>query len=118
MARTNLYTNFNRISTVIGTTATSTADVYLDVNNSALNLTPGTWEVSYVGYAGIINATAGVIQAYGNVAITDSSNNVLDNAVAFLGVGFDSECCYSCPCEFSCDCSSCRKFYNDCEDAN
>jgi hypothetical protein len=64
---------------------TATADVYVDVPSTALALTEGSWQVVFEGTVTLFNGSGATSNVFGNMAITDNSNNLLDNALAFVG---------------------------------
>lgn len=64
-------------------TSTVSAGVEVDVTGASLTLDPGTWDIGFEGT--IEGTTANGWPVIGNVQLTDSSNNVVNNAIR----GFD-----------------------------
>jgi hypothetical protein len=73
--------SYDYVSAAITTdTSTVTANTYVDVTGASLVLQPGVWNITASGslYAASANA--------GNVAITDSSNNILGTSARYKGI--------------------------------
>lgn len=69
---------------LISFTQTVAADTYIDVANSTIVLPSGQWELVYNGTAYVDNPSGSTQNVFGNVAITDASNVIVDNALAML----------------------------------
>lgn len=67
-------------------TQTVTADTYIDVTGTTINLPAGQWELIYSGLCYVDNVTGGALTVLGNIAITDSLNTIMDNALSIIGV--------------------------------
>jgi hypothetical protein len=72
------------IDAAFATTATVSADTYVDVTSSSLNLTPGKWEIILQAPVTMINNSAGALNFWANIGIFDASNNVVDSTLAAL----------------------------------
>lgn len=59
-------------------TQTVSADTYVDVTNATITLDPGTWDIGYEASIFMARITGGCA---GTVAITDSSNVLVSNAI-------------------------------------
>ena len=72
---------------VIATTQTSTdtADTYKDASGMSLTLSPGTWDIGY-NCCGYFQESGVVNRIYGNMAITDSNNNIIQGTVSLVSV--------------------------------
>jgi hypothetical protein len=73
------------VNGVINFTSTTVANTYVDVSGTTIVLPAGQWELVYNGLGYVDNITGGTFTLYGNAAITDSSNNLMDSALTFIG---------------------------------
>lgn len=76
---------YDRRSVVLSAnTSTSTANTWVDITGASLTLPKGIWNMNYDGSAYMIRISgSGAI--VGNVAITDSSNNLIQNSMCLYG---------------------------------